>query len=285
PLLPPMGTNHDTLHPQWYVRATMYLVAFLHTQHHVTFRACAQILTALDSIFSALVSKLSGRMRMPTTLKTVFSRLGIEDRFVVYPVCYVCHRIFDSDTSPTIFCPDCDVEIFRPAPRHLFHRMGLDESVPGDETDNVTVHREPYLIAPIQLLSQALEDIFARPGMVFTVNAWKARVQVAGELRSMQDAKVWKEIKGHDGQPFFFGASSKHEVRLGVTFSLDCNGLHADLKTSFRAENLILCGMLPGPTEPSANSLQNYLKPIVDDLLVLYNEGIIIKTTEHPTGK
>jgi hypothetical protein len=42
--------------------------------------------------------------------------------------------------------------------------------------------------------------------------------------------------------------------------------------------------MLPGPQEPTSQQLQNYLKIIVDDLLELYEEGIIVKTPEHPNG-
>lgn len=52
----------------------------------------------------------------------------------------------------------------------------------------------------------------------------------------------------------------------------------------YRAHNLILSAMTPGPTEPTSEQLQNYLKLIVDDILMLYNEGIIVKTSEHPNG-
>jgi len=43
--------------------------------------------------------------------------------------------------------------------------------------------------------------------------------------------------------------------------------------------------MLPGPTEPNATALQNYLKPIVDDLLVLYERGTVVQTDKHPNGE
>lgn len=53
----------------------------------------------------------------------------------------------------------------------------------------------------------------------------------------------------------------------------------------YRADNLVLNGMLPGPQEPTALQLQNYLKIVVDDLVELYERGIIVKTPEHPNGK
>lgn len=42
--------------------------------------------------------------------------------------------------------------------------------------------------------------------------------------------------------------------------------------------------MPPGPTEPTAEQLQHYLKLIVDDLLDLYDPGIRITTAEYPEG-
>lgn len=43
--------------------------------------------------------------------------------------------------------------------------------------------------------------------------------------------------------------------------------------------------MPPGPHEATAEQLQHHLKPIVDDLIVLYEDGVIVKTTEYPDGK
>jgi hypothetical protein len=50
------------------------------------------------------------------------------------------------------------------------------------------------------------------------------------------------------------------------------------------ADNLILSGMPPGPTEPTAEQLQHYLKVIVDDLILLHEEGITIFVQGHPHG-
>lgn len=42
--------------------------------------------------------------------------------------------------------------------------------------------------------------------------------------------------------------------------------------------------MPPGPTEPTADQLQHHLKVVVDQLIILYEEGILIKTAEYPDG-
>lgn len=43
--------------------------------------------------------------------------------------------------------------------------------------------------------------------------------------------------------------------------------------------------MTPGPTEPSGAQLQNYMKLIVDDLLNLYDNGVVYYTPAYPQGR
>lgn len=52
----------------------------------------------------------------------------------------------------------------------------------------------------------------------------------------------------------------------------------------YQADNLILNAMTPGPTEPTSSQLQNYLEVVVDNLLMLYNDGMVVQTPEYPNG-
>ncbi|EJU03923.1 hypothetical protein DACRYDRAFT_14893 [Dacryopinax primogenitus] len=52
----------------------------------------------------------------------------------------------------------------------------------------------------------------------------------------------------------------------------------------FRVKNLCLFGILPGPKEPNAEQLQRFLQLLVDDLLVLWRDGIVVHTPGHPGG-
>jgi hypothetical protein len=42
--------------------------------------------------------------------------------------------------------------------------------------------------------------------------------------------------------------------------------------------------MLPGPKEPDADQLQEYLRLIVDDLIKLFDSGIRVPTPSSPEG-
>ncbi|KAJ7095601.1 hypothetical protein C8R44DRAFT_749152 [Mycena epipterygia] len=218
---PNSDPDEEELHAKPYIRCLLLMVAFLHTKHQVSFRACALILSALAFIFTTIPGNLLGGQRLPLTLTTIFSRLELRDRFKVHPVCHICHRIFDWNAESTM-CPNCDEALYRPQTRQLFRRLFVAEQI-GDGDDNLAYNakRTPHMVAPIQTLSDGLQDFFSRPGMIPAVNAWKTRHTIPGELKSMQDAEVWRKIKGPDNTSFFFGPSSDNEIRLGVTLSLD----------------------------------------------------------------
>ncbi|KAJ7305462.1 hypothetical protein DFH08DRAFT_825153 [Mycena albidolilacea] len=269
------------------------------------------ILVALGLVFSKLPGNLLGGEKLPRQLPTVFSRFDLTDTFKRHPICYLCHKIFDPAVPPDTLCPDCECEIFRPQTRTLFRRLFQSEPEPtvsGDsdpETDSAgsTLGRQPHVVAPIQVLSDSLRHLFARPGMVPAVNGWKAQEHSPNELRSIQDGEVWNTITGPDKKRFFFEGDSEKEIRLGVTFSLDWFGRKTsnygpshssgvmsycvqnfENSLRYRAENLILGPMPPGPSEQTSEQLQHYLKIVVDDLIMLYDHGIIINPPEHPNG-
>ena len=43
--------------------------------------------------------------------------------------------------------------------------------------------------------------------------------------------------------------------------------------------------LTPGPYKQDHKQIQHYLKIIVDDLLMLYEKGIVVVTPLHPNGK
>ncbi|KAJ6565709.1 hypothetical protein B0H10DRAFT_2112485 [Mycena sp. CBHHK59/15] len=265
----------------------MYMVAFLHTRHRVTFRAAGLILLCLGFIFSSLVGNFAAAVEMPRTLKTVFSKFDINDHFAVLPICFHCHHVFELDIEE---------EVFGGTKRHNYDAWEDADADPEDSDDPPgSGKRKPYMVSPIQLLSTGLQEFFKRPGMVSAVNSWRTRTEVDGELRCMQDARVWKELKDGDGYSFFFSPKAEEEeIRLGVSFSLDwfkrskssfapsqSSGVMSfcvqNLTNSlrYRSENLIFSGGT-GQKEPAAAQLQHYLKIIVDDLIMLYDDGIMI---------
>lgn len=111
----------------------------------------------------------------------------------------------------------------------IYEHPGVDcqTDMEDEQDDNVPANklpdppRQPHAVAPIQVLSNSLTELFTRPGMVPAVEAWKSIPSDSNNYRNMQDGDIWRNLKGADGESFFFGPSASKELRLGVTFSLD----------------------------------------------------------------
>ncbi|KAJ7059203.1 hypothetical protein C8F01DRAFT_1370784 [Mycena amicta] len=291
----PSGTHAEyPAYTEPLVQCIIFLVAVLHVRHHLTFRACALILFAFNLIFGLLPISFLGTEKLPQTLKTVLNRLDLKDNFTQHPICPECYRVYEPTSSETL-CNDCSCEIFRPNTHGVLNRL-------LGTGDNSSSKRLPVQVAPIQLLSDAVKDLFARPGMEAAVESWRNWPTVEGDLLSMQDGEIWKTIAGPDGQPFF-GPKEEWEIRLGVTLSIDwfsnktspygpshsAGALsytiqNLDLASRYNTDNLILSQMSPGPKEPTAPQLQNLLVKNVDDLDILWKDGIRVATPEHPDG-
>ncbi|RDX44513.1 hypothetical protein OH76DRAFT_1096267 [Lentinus brumalis] len=53
----------------------------------------------------------------------------------------------------------------------------------------------------------------------------------------------------------------------------------------FRAANLLLTGIIPGPKETNPDETQFYLRVIVNELLRLWRHGVDVVTPQHPHGR
>ena len=51
-----------------------------------------------------------------------------------------------------------------------------------------------------------------------------------------------------------------------------------------RPENKILVGVTPGPHEPNVDTINNFLKPVVDELKELWTNGMTIKRAGKQCG-
>ncbi|KIJ13114.1 hypothetical protein PAXINDRAFT_181417 [Paxillus involutus ATCC 200175] len=188
--------------------------------------------------------------------------------------------------------PRC--RLFKPLSDHLFRRL----------TGKQPKRPPPVCAAPIQLPSSLLADFLAREGNEVACESWKRQRTPAGETRDISDGDIWKMMKGPDNELFFNQAHEPEELHIGVTMSLDWFGRKTSVygpshssgvlslcisnlprALRYRAENLLIPFMTPGPTEPTGPQLQNYLKVVVDDLLELYTHGVRYHTPLYPQGR
>ncbi|KAJ7596218.1 hypothetical protein C8J56DRAFT_774881, partial [Mycena floridula] len=264
-------------HTHWAIRLILICVAFLHTHYHVPFLGCSAILFCLNWIFLEL-----GIINepIPTTLTIVLRRLGLKDQFLPYRVCLTCHKLF----PPTVDAKtECCGEL-------LFYQT-LSTDLPEDDPDGQSSHDlprpsprpVPRQVVPFTTLSSLLEEYLSRPGMEDALESWRTREKVSDDLETMQDGRIWKELKGKDGK-LFFDKRDDSELRIGVTVGLDWYASYTLDSFRYRIVNVIIAGLTAGPNEPTAEELQQYLELVVDDFVMLWEHGKLYVTAKHPNG-
>jgi hypothetical protein len=146
----------------------------------------------------------------------------------------------------------------------------------------------------LDLLTPSLFGVFLSNSVGFEAETrqWRTRARVPDALTDVWDGTQWADWQNLGGRPFLSGDGLALSLNLdwftpfegrsysvGVLFVV-CLNLPRDVR--YLRQNMILLGVIPGPSEPS--NLQPFLQPVVDELLQLY-DGVSFRTAEAPEGK
>jgi hypothetical protein len=204
----------EPAHPVLAVYLLYMLVAWLHTQFHVPFRACNAILV----VFSLALSSMGALLDPPivTTLPSAMRCLDIEPNFQVLPVCPSCQEVYPSLIPKTSDCVRCGEALFQSDPTPSQQRRGF-------LTREIPIPRLQFLTKSI---SEQLIDMLGVPGLedkMETVYEKISRHQ-PGEYRNIFDGKVCRELRSADGSLFFHPSEQEKaegELQIGVTMGVD----------------------------------------------------------------
>jgi hypothetical protein len=101
------------------------------------------------------------------------------------------------------------------------------------------------------------------------------------------DGRIWCDFQMYEGVPFS-AAPRNYGLMLNVDWMQPFDHtiysvwvlylvlMNLLRNERFKRENVILVGIIPGPSEPPLN-INTYLSPLVDELLVLWNDGVMMR--------
>ncbi|RDX49847.1 hypothetical protein OH76DRAFT_1350092 [Lentinus brumalis] len=287
--------------PHWFWRVLLLMVSWLALKYSVPHRACNLILKVFRLILvglGALKRDIDNSDEAPITIQTTFQRLGCHDDFDVHPVCPACHRVYPPHTPVTRTCDNCGVGLFKQEGLGFPLSVLLRRSKPAPQ---------PILRCPINPVSSSLLRFLCQGSNMATCDLWRGEPPTPGTKTRLQDGKVWRTVPGPDGAAFFDNSPDRpnaDELRIGILLGFDgftyTNSSTASSHSSgvmsfaignlpnnlrYRARNLQIYGITPGPKEFTADELTFFMKSLVDDLIRLYDEGIVIKTKDYPQGR
>ena len=169
---------------------------------------------------------------------------------------------------------------------------------------NVYIPRSQAAIASI---SDQLRRIFSRPGFEDEIESWRGRKVPEEILGDFFDGRVWNEAKRLVGKPFLtkfghlvlqlnYDDLQPYEKRIYGVGAVYLCIMNLPRSERYKRENTILVAIFPPLLDNSSkntNAFQTYLRvskvnrmfsPIVDELLVLWQDGLVVRTPRRPNG-
>ena len=191
-----------------------------------------------------------------------------------YCVCNKCNSLYSPSECETI--KKCSYK-----QHHNARRCGealFKEIVSA----NGSKRQHPHKIYCISRLSSSLQNLILKPGFIEKCESTRNAFSNS-RLSDVYDGEIWRHFQVIDQQPFLSAPNNyglllnidwlqpfdHTQYSVGVIFLVVLN-LPRSIR--FKRENVILYGVIPGPSEPSLH-INSFLSPLVSDLLDLW-QGI-----------
>jgi len=145
-----------------------------------------------------------------------------------------------------------------------------------------TVYSVNRFILSYNNIISSLSKILSRPHYIDLCESTRTLAcQSQEHLQDIYDGRIWKEFLMCSGTKFlksafcygfllnvdWFQPFDHHMYSVGVIYLVLLNLPRA---IRYKRENVIVVGIIPGPSEPSPN-INLYLSPLVSDLIDLWN--------------
>lgn len=151
----------------------------------------------------------------------------------------------------------------------------------------------PYCVYPASSLICSLQVLLLRPEFCDQCETWRTHFKLdASDFYDVYDGNIWADFLFYKNSPFLAQKNSlglmmnidwfqpyKHRTySIGVIYLVVMN-LPREIR--FKRENIIIVGLLPGPSEPPL-TINTYLTPLVSDLILLW-KGYTFKLPDNNT--
>lgn len=147
----------------------------------------------------------------------------------------------------------------------------------------------PVKVYPYVSLKKSLTKLCKKSDFMKKCEHWRNRKDTTNFFTDVYDGAIWKKFQCVNNVPFlqvpnnlclklnldWFNPFEHIQYSVGVLYLVVENLPRIE---RYKMENIILIGTIPGPKEPK-NNINSYLKPLVDELLNLW-EGTLIETSD-----
>ena len=137
------------------------------------------------------------------------------------------------------------------------------------------------------LLQFSLQSLLQNNNLINKCERWRDGTIPDGMLADVYDGQVWKDFQVYKGRPFlsmphnigllfncdWFQSFKHSQYSVGVLYLIILN-LPRSIR--FKPENVIIAGIISGPSEPIYNEMNSFLRPLVKELNSLWEYGFTL---------
>ena len=226
---------------------------------------------------------------VPSSTEGALKYLGLnkDSSFITYVVCPNCDSIYTFDDCVTSSGMTMESKhIAYPNHPHASRRKECGGLLLRKVKSGKSFELIPIKAYPYQPLRTSLGRLVKREGFVQACEQWRQRQThiPPGYYGDVFDGQIWNEFGASSNTSFlsspycymltinvdWFQPFVHTEYSLGAIY-LTIQNLPRELR--YKEENVLLVGLLPGPSEP-------YLSPLVAELNEAWVNGITLKTVD-----
>ena len=146
----------------------------------------------------------------------------------------------------------------------------------------------PKLVYCYKSVTDSLQEMLKRPDFLDKCEFWRTQQRDQDTLTDVYDGKIWKEFLQPGGIPFL-SVPNNFAFQINVDWfrpfqhtqhsegAIYMTIMNLPRKERFLQENVILVGVIPGPSEPSLH-INTFLNPLVTELQELW-KGVVLKNS------
>ena len=211
------------------------------------------------------------------------------DCFEKYVICEKCGSLYtfketlDTSITGRITPKTCSHVSFQNHP-HVFQRKPCGNKLLQTIITNADKKFYPCKTYCYYLFKSSISTISSQENLLDQCEHWRGRNVPDNTLADIYDGRVWQDFLVYNGTPFL---SSPYNLAL----MLNCDWFQPFELTSysvgvlylvilylprairFKPENIMIAGIIPGPSEPDHNEMNSYLRPLIKELNSLWTEG------------
>ena len=246
---------------------------------------------------------------IPRDIRTALSHLKVEPNIIRYATCPSCSQTYAPDPSKPDdpyprFCSftETDKPICGSALVHKVVHTDTASMTRGAQRTSYSALR-PY---PYRTTFSWIAGLFSRrqPEEILESSWANTEPLLGARYVDTIQAPALRNFRAPDGSLYSKPSSSDVHLVFGLFIDwfnpggnkkagksrsigaiyLVCLNLPPELR--FLPENICLVGIIPGPNEPSLHELNHFIRPLIDEFLVLWHSGIrLSRTALHSTGR